>query len=206
MTRRALLLLSFFFVACQMQASTNTGTPELAPGQANQSIVLGGGCFWCLDAAFRLVPGVVSVECGYAGGTKDNPTYKAVCSGSTGHAEVVRIVFDGSKLTLGRLLDLFWHIHDPTTLNRQGNDVGTQYRSVIFCVTPEQRKLVEESLMVATKDFDAPIVTEVSALAHFWPAEDYHQDYFAKNPGQGYCQMVVRSKVEKMKRVLKDAP
>lgn len=165
-------------------------------------VVLGGGCFWCLDAVFRDVPGVLSCVSGYAGGARPNPTYEQICSGATGHAEVVQLRFRPSVAPLSHLLDIFFTIHDPTTLNRQGNDVGTQYRSVIFCADDEQRDEVESYLSVLriTQAFSDPIVTEIADAAPFWPAEDYHQDYFRKNPGQGYCQYVVAPKVIKYRR------
>lgn len=165
-------------------------------------IVLGGGCFWCLDAVFRDVPGVLSCVSGYAGGARPNPTYEQICTGATGHAEVVQLRFRPSQAPLSHLLDIFFTIHDPTTLNRQGNDVGTQYRSVIFCANDEQRDEVESYLSVLriTQAFSDPIITEIADAAPFWPAEDYHQDYFRKNPGQGYCQYVVAPKVIKYRR------
>ena len=164
--------------------------------------VLGGGCFWCLEAVFDDLAGVISVESGYAGGSRANPTYEEVCSGRTGHAEVVRVTFDAKVLSYRDLLTVFFSIHDPTTENRQGNDVGTQYRSVIFCETPEQRA---DALQVV-KDLSAAglwrdrIVTEIADKAPFYPAEDYHQEYFARNPRQPYCQMVVAPKVAKFRK------
>jgi peptide-methionine (S)-S-oxide reductase len=164
--------------------------------------VLGGGCFWCLDAVFRGLEGVVSVESGYAGGTMPDPSYEAVCSGDTGHAEVVRIRFDPAVVSYRDLLDVFFTIHDPTTLNRQGNDVGTQYRSVIFPQTPQQRADVQAALADVRERgiWDAPIVTEVADAATFYPAEGYHQDYYANNPRQPYCQVVVAPKVAKFRK------
>ncbi len=165
-------------------------------------IVLGGGCFWCLDAVFRDVPGVLSCVSGYAGGARPNPSYEQICTGATGHAEVVQLHFNPALVPLSHLLDIFFTIHDPTTLNRQGNDVGTQYRSVIFCTDAGQRADVEHylSALRSTQAFSDPIVTEVADAPPFWPAEDYHQDYFRKNPGQGYCQFVVAPKVLKYRR------
>jgi peptide-methionine (S)-S-oxide reductase len=164
--------------------------------------VLGGGCFWCLDAVFRGLEGVVSVESGYAGGTMPDPSYEAVCSGDTGHAEVVRIRFDPAVVSYRDLLDVFFTIHDPTTLNRQGNDVGTQYRSVIFPQTPQQRADAQAALADVRERgiWDAPIVTEVADAATFYPAEGYHQDYYANNPRQPYCQVVVAPKVAKFRK------
>ena len=175
-----------------------TTTARPAPAVA----VLGGGCFWCLDAAFRDLDGVLSVESGYAGGRDANPTYEAVCTGRTGHAEVVRITFDPAVVPYRDLLTMFFTLHDPTTLNRQGNDVGTQYRSVIFCETPEQRadaeRLVAE--LTAQKLWRDPIVTEIADAAPFYPAETYHQDYFSRNGYQPYCQAVVAPKVAKFRK------
>ncbi len=167
-----------------------------------EAVVLGGGCFWCLDAVFRLVPGVIEVVAGYSGGHTENPDYQAVSSGTTGHAEVVQVRFDSEVVQLDVLLDLFWRIHDPTTLNRQGADVGTQYRSVIFYLGEEQQKIVQRSVESAAAGFADPIVTQVQELEAFYPAEDYHQDYFARNPAAGYCQLVIAPKVRKAKSLL----
>ncbi len=164
--------------------------------------VLGGGCFWCLDAVFRDLDGVTSVESGYAGGSGANPTYEDVCSGRTGHAEVVKVTFDPAKLSYRDLLTVFFTIHDPTTKDRQGNDVGTQYRSVIFPQSPEQRATAQEVVksLEAQKLFGRPIVTEISGNAPFYSAESYHQDYFERNPAQPYCMMVVAPKVAKFRK------
>ena len=167
-----------------------------------QTATLAGGCFWCLEAVFDEVKGVNSVESGYAGGSKENPTYREVCAGMTGHAEVVQIHFDPSVVTYRDLLNLFFAIHDPTTLNRQGEDVGTQYRSAIFYHTGEQ-KTVAEGLVKELNDqhiWDRPIVTEVTKLDKIYKAEDYHQEYFAHNPNQPYCQAVVAPKVAKFRK------
>jgi peptide-methionine (S)-S-oxide reductase len=168
--------------------------------------VLGGGCFWCLEAAFEQLRGVQSVESGYAGGTTPNPTYRAVCSGTTGHAEVVRIAFEPDVISLRRLLEVFFAIHDPTTLNRQGSDVGTQYRSVIFCQSPEQRATVEAVVakLAAAQVYPNPIVTEIAPAAEFYKAEDYHQGYFRANPTQQYCQFVVAPKAAKVRKGFAD--
>jgi peptide-methionine (S)-S-oxide reductase len=169
---------------------------------ATETAVLGGGCFWCLDAVFRDLNGVISVESGYAGGATPNPSYEEVCSGRTGHAEVVRVTFDSSQLSFRDLLTVFFTIHDPTTLNRQGNDVGTQYRSVVFCETPAQRAIVEDVIksLTAQKLFSGKIVTEVADAVPFYPAETYHQDYFERNGNQPYCMMVVAPKVAKFRK------
>jgi len=167
-----------------------------------ESIVLGGGCFWCLDAVYRLVPGVTEVTTGYSGGQTKNPDYESVCTGKTGHAEVVRIRFDPGATSLDALLDLFWRIHDPTTLNRQGADVGTQYRSVIYYGDEQQKAVVEASVKKTATEFVDPIMTEVAALDVFYEAEEYHQDYFSRNPNAGYCAMVIAPKVQKVKTLL----
>lgn len=170
-----------------------------------EKALLGGGCFWCLDAVFREVKGVSRVTSGYAGGPRPNPSYEQICTGATGHAEVVEVSFDPATVSFRDLLTIFFSIHDPTTLNRQGNDIGTQYRSVIFCQNDEQTKVVQEILdtLRLSNAFSQPIVTEiVTEPVAFWPAEDYHQNFFAKNPGQGYCQYVVAPKLEKFRRTL----
>lgn len=161
--------------------------------------VLGGGCFWCLDAAYRQLEGVLEVESGYAGGKTRNPTYEQVCSGVSGHAEVVRIGHDPATISFADLLEVFWVVHDPTTLNRQGADTGTQYRSVIFWQDESQRGIAEQSMRRAADHFDDPIVTELSPLDTFWPAEPYHQDYYRLNGGQPYCQVVISPKLEKVR-------
>ncbi len=167
-----------------------------------QTATLAGGCFWCLEAVFDNLQGVTDVVSGYAGGTSVNPTYPQVCTGETGHAEVVQIKFEPTVISYRELLEVFFSIHDPTTLNRQGADVGTQYRSGIFYHSPEQKKVAEETIATLTEEkvWSEPIVTEVVSLDVFYPAEDYHQEYFAKNPAQGYCQMVVAPKVSKFRQ------
>ena len=163
---------------------------------------LGGGCFWCLEAVFEQVRGVDKVESGYAGGRASSPTYKQVCTGTTGHAEVVQITFEPAVVSFRELLDIFFGTHDPTTLNRQGADVGTQYRSVICFHTPEQKEIAEQRIaeLNAAKIWPAPIVTEVVPFQAFYHAEDYHQGYFRQNPSQPYCQAVVSPKVAKFRK------
>jgi peptide-methionine (S)-S-oxide reductase len=163
---------------------------------------LGGGCFWCLEAVFEQLRGVESVESGYAGGSVANPTYKAVCRGDTGHAEVVQVTFDPGVLSYRELLGVFFAIHDPTTLNRQGNDIGTQYRSVIFYHSPEQQATAQATIaeLTAERVWPNPIVTEVVPLTTFWKAEAYHQHYYQNNPDQPYCQLVVGPKVAKARK------
>jgi peptide-methionine (S)-S-oxide reductase len=169
---------------------------------AYESITLGGGCFWCLEAAFEQLRGVVSVESGYAGGERPNPTYEAVCTGTTGHAEVVRVEFDPAVIGARDLLDVFFTIHDPTTLNRQGADIGTQYRSAIFFESPEQERVARE--VIADLDgrgiWGGNIVTQVVPLDHFYPAEEYHREYYRRNSGQGYCQAVIAPKLSKLRK------
>lgn len=167
---------------------------------------LGGGCFWCLEAVFEQMRGVERVESGYAGGDNPNPTYREVCGGDTGHAEVVQITFDPAVVSFGELLDVFFATHDPTTLNRQGADVGTQYRSVIFYHTPEQEQIARAKIaeLDAARIWDRPIVTEVAPLPTFFKAEDYHQEYFRSNPYQGYCMAVVAPKVLKFRKQFSD--
>ncbi len=171
---------------------------------AIKEAVLGGGCFWCLDAAFRQIDGVVDVISGYANGHVENPSYKEVCTDTTGHAEVVKILYDDTKLSYRDLLVIFYTIHDPTTLNRQGADFGSQYRSTILYQTDEERQIAEEVTREVQRQLDRKIVTKVEPLRNFYPAEEYHQNYFAKNPWQGYCQAVVAPKVEKVRRAFTD--
>jgi peptide-methionine (S)-S-oxide reductase len=178
-----------------MTNTTNTpGTTEVA--------TLGGGCFWCLEPVFDDLKGVISVESGYAGGTVPNPTYEQVCTGRTGHAEVVRVTFDPSQISYRDILNVFFAIHDPTTLNRQGNDVGPQYRSVIFYHSPEQERTAREVMQSVSDQhiWPSPIVTELVPFTDFYQAEDYHQEYFANNPNQPYCAIVIAPKVAKFRQ------
>ncbi len=167
-----------------------------------QTITLGGGCFWCTEAVYVQARGVLDVESGYSNGQKQNPSYEDVCSGTTGHNEVVKLVYDPAQISTREVLEIFFVIHDPTTLNRQGNDTGTQYRSGIYYSTPEQESVAREVIaeMAASGTYSRPIVTEVLALANYWPAEDYHQDFFARNPHQGYCMAVAAPKVAKFRK------
>ena len=167
---------------------------------------LAGGCFWCLEAAFSDLKGVQRVESGYAGGSVPNPSYEAVCTGKTGHAEVVQITFDPQVVSFRDLIHVFFTIHDPTTLNQQGGDVGTQYRSAVFYHSPEQKAEVERVIaeLKADKVWDDPIVTEVKPLEQFYPAEEYHRDYFRRNPNQGYCRAVIAPKVAKVRKLYFD--
>ena len=170
--------------------------------QNKEVATLAGGCFWCLEAVFKDLRGVRSVVSGYAGGDVTNPTYSQVCEGTTGHAEVVQVTFDPREVSFRELLEVFFTIHDPTTLNRQGADIGTQYRSAVFYHTPEQRDTAEQLIaeLDSARLWDAPIVTEVSPLKTFYPAEDYHQNYFDNNPTQPYCRAIVAPKVAKFRK------
>ena len=167
--------------------------------ERTQTATLGGGCFWCLDAAYRQIDGVTRVTSGYAGGRLPDPTYQQVCTGTTGHAEVVQLEFDPDLISYGDILEIFWSIHDPTTRDRQGADVGSQYRSVILHHDDAQQRAAVESREAAQRLWGKPIVTEIVALDAFYPAEDYHQDYYACNPEQGYCQVVINPKLAKLR-------
>ena len=170
---------------------------------AIEIITLGGGCFWCTEAVYEQVDGVTAVESGYSNGHAMNPSYEQVCGGDTGHNEVVRVSFDNARITLREVLEIFFHIHDPTTLNRQGNDAGTQYRSGIYFGSPEQEAVAREVLAEANTAHGGRVVTEIKPLANYSRAEAYHQHYFANHPGQGYCAHVVAPKVEKFRRTFK---
>lgn len=185
----------FLILLAIVHAQTmKTNTTELA--------TVGGGCFWCTEAIYQMLPGVKSAVSGYAGGDEPNPTYKEVCSGNTGHAEVIQVEFDPGIISYDQVLDAFWEAHDPTTLNRQGADVGPQYRSIILYHSEEQKAAAERSKLEAQKEWSKPIVTEIVPLTQFWPAEDYHQEYYELNPNAGYCRAVIRPKVEKFKKKL----
>lgn len=170
------------------------------------TITLGGGCYWCIEAIYQRLDGVRSVESGFSGGTMKNPSYRDVCNGNTGHAEVVQITYDKTKTSLDEIFKVFFTVHDPTTLNRQGNDVGTQYRSAIFYRSEEQKKAAQDIIKALTeaKVYSDPIVTEVVPFTVFYKAEDYHQDYYNQHGSQPYCQIVIRPKVEKFEKVFKD--
>lgn len=168
-----------------------------------ETVVLGGGCFWCTEAVFSKLKGIESVTSGYAGGDLANPSYDKVSMGTTGHAEVVQLVFNPNIITFAQLLDIFWNIHDPTTLNQQGADIGTQYRSVIFYTTPSQKQLAEQSKRAVQSQFPSPIVTKIEPLDTFYTAEEYHQKYYDRNSDQPYCDLIISPKVQK---VLKKYP
>lgn len=202
-----LILAVFALLACGSKASDKLDKQEMntAITDANglDTITLGAGCFWCVEAIFEMIDGVEKVQSGYSNGHVKNPSYKAVCTGQTGHAEVCQITFDPSRVGLETLLEAFWSSHDPTTPNRQGADVGTQYRSGVYYHNEEQRLIAEEykSRLNEQKVFPNPVVTEIVPIENFYPAENYHQDYFAANPDQGYCRMVIAPKVDKFKKV-----
>ncbi len=199
-----LLLLTFLCFTNQAQTPTASSPktktnpmPNIPEG--SQTITLGAGCFWCTEAVFQQIPGVIAVSPGYIGGHLKNPTYKAVCEGTTGHAEVARVIFDPKKTDLAKILAIFWHAHDPTTLNRQGADSGTQYRSAIYYENAEQLKIAQKSKLDAAKEFSSPIVTEITPTSEFYVAEDYHHNYYAQNKNKnGYCKMVIAPKLKKL--------
>ena len=173
---------------------------------ASQTIVLGGGCFWCTEAVFKEVRGILDVESGYSNGRIERPTYEQVCNGTTGHAEVVKLTYDPDQISTRQVLEIFFVVHDPTQLNRQGNDVGTQYRSGIYYTSAEQKEVADDLIRQLSQDkvFGKPVVTEVAPLANYWPAEEYHQDFFEKNPFQGYCLAVAAPKVEKFRKTFRE--
>jgi peptide-methionine (S)-S-oxide reductase len=212
------LLLSglFFFIswtACNSQKTPapKSASPAVPQDQMTDSTMnteiatFGAGCFWCVEAVFQELKGVLKVESGYMGGQSPNPTYREVCTGNTGHAEVTRITFDPALITFEELLEVLWSTHDPTTLNRQGADAGTQYRSAVFYHTPEQKAIAEKSKAeVASQIWERPIVTEITAADTFYPAENYHQDYYANNPDAGYCRIVIAPKIQKVREKFTD--
>jgi peptide-methionine (S)-S-oxide reductase len=192
------LVLSLFMVTPVMQAEADSKSTSAA--LKTQLATLGGGCFWCTEACFETFEGVKAVISGYAGGKTANPTYEQVCEGATGHAEVIQIEFDPAKISYEQILDIFWEIHDPTTLDRQGADHGTQYRSIILYHDEIQKRAAEKSKAAAAKKFKDPVVTEIVPFAKFYPAEGYHQDYFRKNPNKPYCALVISPKLQKLQK------
>ncbi|MDB6123767.1 MAG: Peptide methionine sulfoxide reductase MsrA [Pedosphaera sp.] len=181
------------------QTKTNMPANTLKIPEGAESITLGAGCFWCTEAVFQQIPGVLSVSPGYMGGATKNPTYEQVCTGNTGHAEVARVVYDPKQTSLEKILAVFWHAHDPTTLNRQGADSGTQYRSAIFYNNDAQKQVAEKAKAEAAKEFSKPIVTEISKAGEFYLAENYHQDYYRLNKNKNpYCRMVIAPKLKKL--------
>ena len=198
-----IFLLFFLLLNLNTMAQNPSSTPldqAISPNTKVETATFGAGCFWCVEAVFQELQGVLKVESGYMGGRTIDPTYREVCSGSTGHAEVARITFDPSVISYEELLEVLWTTHDPTTLNRQGADAGTQYRSAIFYYSEDQRKKAEDSkAKVAPTIWDKPIVTEIVPADIFYPAEDYHQNYYANNPNAGYCQIVINPKIQKVR-------
>ncbi len=206
------ITLLFFIITVILSLNENIFTQNLKKAKIMntnnkyETATFGTGCFWCTETIFEKLKGVESAVSGYSGGTKENPTYKEVCTGNTGHAEVIQVTFDPSIISFKDLLEVFWKTHDPTTLNRQGEDVGTQYRSVIFYHNDEQKKVAEEykTKLESAKVFKDPIVTEITKFKNFFPAENYHQDYYEQNKSQPYCSFVITPKVEKFKKVFHD--
>jgi len=196
------------FAACAkpQQIPSATMDKQADKSTSADTAVFGGGCFWCVEAVYAEVKGVLSATSGYSGGNLENPSYKQVCSGTTGHAEVCRIIYDPSLVSFNKLLEIFWTVHDPTTLNRQGNDVGTQYRSVIFYTSIRQRELalIYKAKLNKENTFGKPVLTEISPFSQFYKAEDYHQDYYENNKNAPYCTFVVAPKVEKFRKVFPD--
>ncbi|MBK7632029.1 MAG: peptide-methionine (S)-S-oxide reductase MsrA [Ignavibacteriales bacterium] len=204
-----LIFITVFLIGCKESKSEIKQKNNKIMNEQNLNLdtaTFGSGCFWCTEAIFERVKGVSSVVSGYSGGSVANPTYKEVCNGTTGHAECTQITFDPAVITYDELLEIFWKMHDPTTLNRQGNDVGTQYRSVIFYHNDDQKQKAEfyKKKLNDEKIWDKPIVTEITKFEKFYPAEDYHQEYYDNNPNQGYCAYVITPKVEKFEKIFKD--
>lgn len=211
MRRYSLLscLLALTISACAQGGKTKDKVPgdmEVSNNVKTEKATFGGGCFWCTEAQFQYLDGVTKVESGYAGGTVPNPSYEEVSTGTTGHAEVIQVTYDPSKISYEELLQAFWQSHDPTQLNRQGNDVGTQYRSVIFYHNEDQHKLAElyKEKLQQSGAYDKPVVTEIAPMTAFYKAEDYHQNYYNENGSQPYCHFVIQPKLEKFKKVFKD--
>ena len=206
----AMATVLFGTASCTSRENIYSGTDNsmsaITTSDSLQVATFGTGCFWCTEAVFQQVDGVVKVESGYSGGKVKNPSYREVCTGTTGHAEVIQLTYDPAKVSFEELLEVFWGTHDPTTLNRQGADEGTQYRSAIFYHTPEQKQLAEayKKKLDASGAFDNPIVTEITAFTNFYKAEDYHQNYYNLNGSAPYCSFVIRPKLEKFKKVFAD--
>lgn len=203
------ILLTLGLISCKNSPAKNetmNKTEQTVSSETVDTITLAGGCFWCVEAVYLRMKGVQSSVSGYSNGTVKNPTYKEVCTGTTGHAEVIQITFDKTQTSLEDILAVFFAVHDPTTLNRQGDDVGTQYRSAVFYRNEEQKQAAENAIKKLTEEQVYPnkIVTEVTPLSNFYKAEDYHQDYYANNPQNPYCQVVARAKVEKFEKLFKD--
>lgn len=204
------LVAAIFFISACGQSNKPEKMNNMKETSANAShldtATFGAGCFWCVEAVFQRLNGVISIESGYSGGHIKNPAYREVCMGTTGHAEVCRIVYDKNKVSFDELLEVFWKTHDPTTLNRQGNDVGTQYRSAVFYHNEEQKQLAEKYKKAINESgaYPSPVVTEISPLINYYKAEDYHQNYYNQNGQEGYCRYVIQPKVEKFEKIFKD--
>jgi peptide-methionine (S)-S-oxide reductase len=204
----ATTLITVFFITACGQSKTNSNTKTMSKTETTNidTATFGAGCFWCVEAVFQQLNGVQSIKSGYSGGFVKNPSYKEVCQGTTGHAEVCQITYDKTKVSFDELLEVFWKTHDPTTLNRQGNDSGTQYRSAVFYHTEEQKKLAEKYKEEINKSgaYPNPIVTEITAFSNFYPAEDYHQNYYNQNSSEPYCRFVIQPKIEKFEKIFKN--
>ncbi|MGZ3901703.1 MAG: peptide-methionine (S)-S-oxide reductase MsrA [Bacteroidia bacterium] len=206
------MITAVFFINACGQAGNNSKTKTMENNKETsatgniETATFGAGCFWCVEAVFQRMNGVLTVKSGYSGGTVKNPSYKEVCQGTTGHAEVVQLTYDKTKVSFDELLEVFWKTHDPTTLNRQGNDYGTQYRSTIFYHNQEQKKIAEKYKDEINKSgaYPNPIVTEITPFKEFYPAEDYHNNYFNQNGSEPYCKYVIQPKVEKFEKIFKD--
>lgn len=219
--RAVTIVAAVFFIGACGQSNTNSNTakmdsenskttttttiPKHSAGNIDTA-TFGAGCFWCVEAIFQRLEGVISVKSGYSGGSVKNPSYKEVCNGTTGHAEVCQVVYDKTKITFDELLEVFWKTHDPTTLNSQGNDFGTQYRSAVFYHNEDQKILAEKykKELNDAHAFSGPVVTEITPFANYYPAEDYHQNYYNQNGSQGYCKFVIQPKVDKLEKVFKN--
>ncbi len=201
-------LFSILLLVGAVNFTASAQTTKIMNTNKTETATFGGGCFWCMEAVFVRLPGVISVSSGFAGGKTEDPTYHDVCNGNTGHAEVTQIVFDPAKISYDKLLGVFWQAHDPTTLNRQGADEGTQYRSIILFHDEKQKLLAEKSKLAAQPDFRSPIVTEIASFKKFYPAEDYHQGYYEANSNVPYCQVVITPKLEKLehKKIIETTP
>ena len=210
LTMTYLISLIFLFSNCSFTSKTepkitNKQIINKQMSEKTDTAIFGAGCFWCVEAIFQRLKGVESIESGYTGGTVENPTYKQVCTGETGHAEVTKIIFNPDVISFNDLLEVFWTTHDPTTLNQQGADIGTQYRSAVFYLNDEQKMQAEKSKSeIATQIWDGSIVTEITPLKKYYKAEDYHQNYFNQNSDQSYCRFVINPKLEKFRKKFKD--
>ncbi len=210
LTMTYLISLIFLFSNCSFTSKTepkitNKQIINKQMSEKTDTAIFGAGCFWCVEAIFQRLKGVESIESGYTGGTVENPTYKQVCTGETGHAEVAKIIFNPDVISFNELLEVFWTTHDPTTLNQQGADIGTQYRSAVFYLNDEQKRQAEKSKSeIATQIWDGSIVTEITPLKKYYKAEDYHQNYFNQNSDQSYCRFVINPKLEKFRKKFRD--